>query len=282
MSSTVLFGFKKYPHNRETPIPTAFDWLIAKQVDDNIGDLTLWRVHGDLYDLNNFAHPGGKSFIDFTKGTDITELFESSHPNIRKARQLLSKFHVKETALPRNTDAFTFQSGGFYDVLRDRVWAVLSQHGCGPSNQIKLIHDSLLTLFFCLVLLMILSIDGSVWFLFAISSGLVLALLANCAHNFFHQKDNWRMYSFDLTGHSSLEWRITHGYSHHMFPNTINDYEVTGFEPFIHFLPKPKNALMRSATAASMVVIFLLAMLLVVSLFHCSGSARLTRIITVL
>ena len=61
-------------------------------------------------------------------------------------------------------------------------------------------------------------------------SGLLLSVLAICAHNFYHKKDNWRMYSFDLTLYSSHEWRISHAYSHHVFPNTINDFEIIAFE----------------------------------------------------
>lgn len=67
-----------------------------------------------------------------------------------------------------------------------------------------------------------------------------------CAHNFFHQRDNWRMYLFDLTFLSSHDWRITHGLSHHLYTNTIYDFEIAVLEPFWEFLPKPeKNLLQR-------------------------------------
>lgn len=75
-----------------------------------------------------------------------------------------------------------------------------------------------------------------------ISAGAVLAFLAMAAHNFFHKKDNWRMLSFDLMFHSSREWRISHAYSHHVFPNSLMDYEVMAFEPFLCYLPDPRKA----------------------------------------
>lgn len=266
MSANTTFGFDKYPHKRETPLPTAYDWLNGKQVDDNIGGLHLWRIHDDLYDLSCFQHPGGQSFLELSKGTDVTELFESCHPNIEKARALLPKYFVRKATGKRNTASFTFKPNGFYATLRARAWKIISQHGPGPTSEILMVHDSLLCLFLCSMLLMTShrSLD-QYWMLFAGTSGLLLALLANCAHNFFHQRDNWRMYSFDLTTHSSHEWRITHAYSHHLFPNTINDYEVTAFEPFVQYLPKPKSAPTRALTAVCMVVVFALAMLLVVS-----------------
>lgn len=31
--------------------------------------------------------------------------------------------------------------------------------------------------------------------------------------------------------------------SHHMYPNTLWDYEIYAFEPFIHWLPDPKKSL---------------------------------------
>lgn len=69
-------------------------------------------------------------------------------------------------------------------------------------------------------------------------AGTALSLTVSCAHNFFHQRNNWRMYYFDLSMLSSYEWRITHGISHHMFPNTLYDFEVAVLEPFWEFLPK--------------------------------------------
>ena len=68
-------------------------------------------------------------------------------------------------------------------------------------------------------------------------------MAAGAAHNFFHQRDNWRMYIFDFTIFSSQDWRIGHALSHHPFPNTIYDYEVSAFEPFLQFLPKKTKTL---------------------------------------
>lgn len=79
--------------------------------------------------------------------------------------------------------------------------------------------------------------------LLTLIAGTMLSMTVICAHNFFHQRDNWRMYYFDLSLLSSYEWRITHGISHHMFPNTLYDMEVAALEPFWEFLPKLDKSL---------------------------------------
>ena len=266
----LIFGFGKFPHERNTVLPTAFDWVRNKGIDDGI-DKNLWRIHNDLYDLSKFNHPGGYDFLDLTRGTDVTELFESSHPNIEKARALLSKYRVGAVSHPRNTAELTFDPNGFYCTLRARAWKILEKADLSPTSEITVLHDSLLAAFFVLMTVGTSSLNAycdQYWIVFTTIAGFVLALLANNAHNFWHKRNNWRMYSFDLTGHSSHEWRITHGYSHHVYPNTINDYEVTAFEPFVHYLPKPKHILLKISTAVAMVVIFNLVMLMVVSAFE--------------
>lgn len=64
-----------------------------------------------------------------------------------------------------------------------------------------------------------------------------MSLSAITSHNFFHQRDNWRMHIFDLLLASSQDWRISHALSHHVFPNTIYDYEISAFEPHLNLLP---------------------------------------------
>ena len=63
----------------------------------------------------------------------------------------------------------------------------------------------------------------------------------SAAHNFFHQKDSWRRYYWDLSLLSSRDWRVTHMLSHHLHTNTYNDIEIYGIEPFVAFLPTSKN-----------------------------------------
>ena len=83
-------------------------------------------MHDKLYDLSKFAslHPGGEWFIKTTKGTDITEYFESSHPNQPMVRRLLAKYERSPCTSPRNCP-YTYKENGFYRTLQGRAQEVL-------------------------------------------------------------------------------------------------------------------------------------------------------------
>lgn len=72
-------------------------WLKDKVKQDNLPDQTLWRVRDGLYDLTSFAkrHPGGRAWIEATRGLDVTEAFEVSHLNIEKVELTLKKYFVR-------------------------------------------------------------------------------------------------------------------------------------------------------------------------------------------
>lgn len=61
------------------------------------------------------------------------------------------------------------------------------------------------------------------------------------AHNFFHRKDNFRMYWINFSLADFTMWRITHAMSHHVYTNSYYDVEVSYLEPFLQFLPRPKT-----------------------------------------
>lgn len=71
-------------------------------------------------------------------------------------------------------------------------------------------------------------------------AGIVLNWTVIASHNFFHQRDNWRMYLFNLSMMSYRGWRISHALSHHIYPNTLHDLEISSFEPFLNWLPSDK------------------------------------------
>ncbi|KAB7500082.1 hypothetical protein Anas_00797 [Armadillidium nasatum] len=102
----------------------------------------------------------------------------------------------------------------------------------------KLMQDSLL--FGFLVFSILAARNFNIFY--AIIAGIFLNFMVNVAHNFFHQRDNWRMLIFDLTLNSSREWRISHALSHHNYPNTIIDYEVSALEPHFELLPKSNKS----------------------------------------
>lgn len=259
----VGFACIRGPTGRGVPMQSPKGWLAAKQLDDQTDG--LWRVGDALYDLKHFKHPGGKFFINMGKGTDITELFESNHPNIEKARSILSKYFVRNVdanILPRNASALTFHKNGFYDTLRKRSWEILKEHGTGPSSEILFFHDFLLLTFLLSCALLVIPWYEDYWLVIGAIGGFLLSSMGTVAHNFYHQKDSWRMYTWDLTPYSSEEWRISHGYSHHMFPNAVNDFELSAFEPYVYWLPEEKSWLYLLTEPVTAQLLFCVAMMM--------------------
>nr|XP_018906532.1 PREDICTED: cytochrome b5-related protein-like isoform X2 [Bemisia tabaci] len=227
----------KHPSYRKRNLISTENWLHDKQTDD--GAEGLWRIHDKLYDLHGFMekHPGGAQWLEITKGTDCTESFESHHLG-GKAEAILPKYFAREASAPRNSP-YTFHDDGFYRTLKKRVSKTLETL---PKEDIKIrskiIMDSLV------LTSLSLAVMAAHWSSYrtAALSGVFLAFAAICSHNFFHQKDNWRMYYFNLSLMSVRDWRISHVLSHHPFTNTLQDLEITSYEPFFNYLPDPEKS----------------------------------------
>ncbi|KAH8409429.1 hypothetical protein KR222_004275 [Zaprionus bogoriensis] len=227
---------RTYPTYRlQFPI-TEESWLKGKNADDEAEG--LWRIKDKLYDLTDFAqrHPGGAFWIERTKGTDITEPFESHHIEEHAAR-MLNKFEVRTASSPRNYQ-FTLKENGFYLTLKRRVREKLRSLQYRPSRKTDLLHSGILASVFILSWASTV-LDSLILRSFA---GLALCWVATSAHNYFHQRDNWRMYSFNLLLLNFNNWRISHALSHHVYPNSLNDLEMSLFEPFLCWVPSPHYA----------------------------------------
>ncbi|XP_024083242.1 cytochrome b5-related protein-like isoform X2 [Cimex lectularius] len=213
----------------------ADQWMESRRTDE--GAESLWRIHDKLYDLSSWVnnHPGGSDWIKMTQGTDITEAFEAHHIS-NKAPQILPKFYVRDAKTPRNAP-FTFNPDGFYNKLKAKVRVEIAKLPPGPTTQSLRMVDGLAL---AAVLLSVLAATMES-LLVATLAGLAITTCTVCAHNFFHQKDSWRMYLFSLSGLSVREWRISHALSHHLFTNTKYDLEVMLFEPILMWLPDPNK-----------------------------------------
>ncbi|XP_039313567.1 cytochrome b5-related protein [Solenopsis invicta] len=214
-------------------LKTSAGFLEARRKID--GAEGLWRIGDNLYDLEAFAksHPGGPEWLRLTKGTDVTELFMSHHIT-KKAEQLLQKFYVRKAATPR-TVPLTFLPDGFYQSFKNRaVEALKDVDFHNPSTTTNLIADFLVTTTFVLSLVAALTHS----YITIILAGIFLTWTTIAAHNYFHMRDNFRMYYFDLSMASSKNWRISHVMSHHMYTNTLWDYEIYVVEPFLQWFPR--------------------------------------------
>eukprot|EP01125_Pyxidicula_operculata_P001858 TRINITY_DN1172_c2_g1_i1.p1 TRINITY_DN1172_c2_g1~~TRINITY_DN1172_c2_g1_i1.p1 ORF type:complete len:467 (+),score=39.87 TRINITY_DN1172_c2_g1_i1:90-1490(+) len=213
------------------------NWLKGKQLGDNLVDPKLWKIHGQYYDLSSFEHPGGKEWLDLTRGTDCTEAFEVHHIEIKKVSALLPKYLVKSIPTEEGT-RFTFEPKGFYSVLREKIAKKIGKNR-GPTEEMKLatyIYVSLWSLSFLLT-----CITGH--YLFAVIAGFLLGPIWGIGHNYLHQKETKLKYIFDLTLCNSYEWRLSHAISHHLYTNSQLDFEIEGLEPFAWYLSSAKRPL---------------------------------------
>ncbi|KAE8740706.1 hypothetical protein FOCC_FOCC013775 [Frankliniella occidentalis] len=121
--SSVLLKYAS--HRNGAPPVTGESYMESRRQDD--GAEGLWRVHDGLYDLTEFIsrHPGGQNWLRITKGTDITEAFESHHI-AQTAADLLPKFFIRSASRsqPRNSP-YTFHEDGFYKTFKRRAAYVL-------------------------------------------------------------------------------------------------------------------------------------------------------------
>jgi len=192
----------KYPTNRDGDfIKGCKKWLDGRRIDD--GAEGLWRIHDKLYDFKDFIarHPGGSQWLEVTEGIDITEQFESHHIS-KLAESLLPKFYVRDCVEPRNYK-ITFKADGFYKTLQKRVAGKLKFLDQAPKQKSKLYSDLMLM---STVLLSIIAVRMESFFVASIAS-FFLCCCVLIAHNFLHQRDNWRMYMTNLSLGSYREWR---------------------------------------------------------------------------
>ncbi|XP_061398766.1 cytochrome b5-related protein-like [Musca vetustissima] len=227
---------RKSPTYRQWIFSTIPRWLEGKRQDDEAEG--LWRIYDNLYDLHNFMdrHPGGRFWLEQTRGLDITEAFEIHH--IRGVPEaLLKKYFIRQASKPRNY-VLTFDENGFYRTLKGRVGEHLKDMDYGPRKRTSFYHLTLL-MFSLLLALISTRLD---YIVVEVLTGLFLVWQAVAAHNYFHQRDNWQMYSFNLTLMNFADWRISHAMSHHIYTNSLYDLEMALPEPFLCWIPSREVA----------------------------------------
>ncbi|CAG9795227.1 unnamed protein product [Diatraea saccharalis] len=233
----VSFPQLKYPSLRDKGFRDPVQWLTGKALDD--GAEGLWRIHNSIYDFTTFVdnHPGGAEWLELTKGTDITEAFEAHHLN-PVVEKMLDKYFVKNTNTPRNSP-YTFNEDGFYRTLKRAVREELKKVPKNIPNHTDRIIDGLFTT--CLATAALTCWAKNYWIVMLsyLISSLTLAWTIVASHNYIHRKTNWRMYIFSMCLWSYRDFRVSHALSHHLYPNTLMDLEISAFEPIIQWNPRP-------------------------------------------
>lgn len=143
-----------------------------------------------------------KKYVFYFQGTDITVAFETHHLS-GAAETILPKYFVKKTDLPKNLP-FTFKEDGFYRTLKTKVVEKLKEVPPEVKTKSDIVTDCLLI---ALIVISPLScLIAKFNYLAAVPMivfhGLLLCAVTICAHNYFHRRDNWRMYLFNVSGFS--------------------------------------------------------------------------------
>ncbi|XP_026289518.1 cytochrome b5-related protein-like isoform X2 [Frankliniella occidentalis] len=245
--SSVLLKYAS--HRNGAPPVTGESYMESRRQDD--GAEGLWRVHDGLYDLTEFIsrHPGGQNWLRITKGTDITEAFESHHI-AQTAADLLPKFFIRSASRsqPRNSP-YTFHEDGFYKTFKRRAAYVLKI--TPDSSFSRWFNDGLVASCF----LLLVSAAATSSYVLATVGAFCISITAICSHNFTHMRDNWRMYYLSLCYLSLEDWRISHILSHHQYPNTQLDMEISMLEPLLEYFPtKTKKTLSMLGAAVAFTV----------------------------
>ena len=214
-------------------------WKSGKISNDNLPDINLWRVRNGLYDLGKFVskHPGGTHWIENTKGMDITDFYESYHINQSKTDKVLEKYKVGEIDSERCT-LYKFDSDGFFKTLQGRALKVL-----GSRYNKK--HAGLMFIHWVLAISSVASFMMAVYFkswALMLYAAISQAAAMGGAHNYLHQKNSLAQYVFELSAANIHAFRVGHTISHHTYPNTVWDMEMTFFGPALSlFSDKQSN-----------------------------------------
>ncbi|KAF5308055.1 hypothetical protein FQR65_LT06430 [Abscondita terminalis] len=211
-------------------------WLEMKRNADDLDG--FWRIHDNLYDVTEFIdkHPGGRFWLEETKGMDITEAFETHHLRNDPPEHLLQKYFVKKITKPR-VSPYTFHEDGFYKTLKHRVREVLKTLPEESFNISNVYTDVLLFTTFTFACLA----NSMLSYFFAILAGISGTFLIVASHNYVHQRDNIRMFYGNTVIMAPWGLRVMHILSHHLFPNSRFDLQLTCVFPMLNLYPEKKS-----------------------------------------
>ena len=190
-------------------------------------------IHNVVYDVSNFAHPGGRVFLRLSDSMDITALFESSHVNERMARDVLSTLPV----VGRATCERAQLNYSRYNELRQLLFRTMPTRASrAPQSLVPLVAWTIACIVLHCAVLSIRNI-GPLWLLVCALSALCNTVLGGFGHNGIHRLHPSAV-ALDWNGLSCFEWLSEHIISHHPFVNTEHDHDAISLEPLLAWLPR--------------------------------------------
>ena len=204
-------------------------------------------IHGKIYNVDNFDHPGSNTFIEINKGCDVTALFETHHINYKLANKTLDQLTIVGTY-----DSKINYDFNRYSDLREKIFNKFKTKKSRLMNNISkyslqgyiifglFLHYILLQYNFSNIKTSLTSFTSFIGL--SIISSLVNSILGGYGHNGLHKL----LYSsllLDWNGLSTLEWLLEHVHSHHMYTNTIYDHDSISLSPFLNWIPSNTNSI---------------------------------------
>ena len=196
-------------------------------------------IHGKMYDLSNFKHPGGNIPIQLINNKDGTCLFESYHPvsDRKYVEKILSKYEIKNdnSILPQNVYDFSeFSNNDFTKELRLEVYNYfkkisndkkITKIEATKSTPLKYLELFILGILFIVNLkymyvgyyFSIITTPFFYW-LFVINYWHDTSHFAHCNNKIIELICN----GFVFFLNSSIGWYYGHTYYHHSFSNIVN------------------------------------------------------------
>lgn len=108
---------------------------------------------------------------------------------------MLSKYYKQKATTKRNAP-FTFKDDGFYRTLKKRVREIYKSLPKQSSRNTDFFIDSM-----CLATFLFSTLASAYFNVYlGMLAGSLLAWTTIAAHNYFHRKDNFRMFYFNLSG----------------------------------------------------------------------------------
>ena len=106
-------------------------------------------IHGKLYDLTNFKHPGGMIPLYLADNKDATVLYELYHPlsNRKMIDKILSKYEIHEKLDIKEDDSYN------YDITKNDLFVMEFKSMCRDyfkniaDNDVKISPLKLVALF---------------------------------------------------------------------------------------------------------------------------------------
>lgn len=196
----------------------------------------LWQIEGKYYDLEPFLdkHPGGRRFLEQSRGRDCTALFHSTHLYDKVPRAMLARYYVGE--VPDYVAAHDWDGEGFYPTLKSRVRAHFAAEakaqGLPVHERRRAHHGSRAFLWrFAVLYTMLLGLSvGALYFgqwWCALAWGPFAFALGGYGHEAMHggvftsvrANRILAFFTLDLMGVSSFVFTATHVPLHHIYTN---------------------------------------------------------------